>query len=99
MLTLTRRTGQSLLIGPGIEVRIVRIQGDRVVLGVEAPRDVSVVRGELADAITDETRQSSEARHDLLDLVSPPPAPPGGGAAGGSPLPGLGRGPRPAGRA
>ena len=47
MLVLTRRPGESLLIGDGIEVQVVRIDGDRVVLGIVAPTDVTVVRSEL----------------------------------------------------
>ena len=37
MLVLTRRSGQSIRIGPNVEVRVVRIEGDRVVLGIAAP--------------------------------------------------------------
>jgi carbon storage regulator len=47
MLVLTRRPGESLLIGDGIEVQVVRIDGDRVVIGIVAPSDVTVVRSEL----------------------------------------------------
>ena len=47
MLVLTRRPGESLLIGDGIEIQVVRIDGDRVVLGIVAPPDVTVVRSEL----------------------------------------------------
>ena len=47
MLVLTRRTGESLLIGDGVEIQVVRIEGDRVVIGIIAPPDVAVVRSEL----------------------------------------------------
>jgi hypothetical protein len=36
MLVLTRRLGQALLIGDSVEVRVIRIEGDRVVLGILA---------------------------------------------------------------
>jgi carbon storage regulator len=61
MLVLTRRAGQALLIGGSIEVRVVRIDGDRVVLGVVAPREVAVVRDELAAEVTLETRAAADA--------------------------------------
>ena len=47
MLVLTRRPGESLRIGDGIEIHVIRIEGDRVVLGIAAPPDVNVVRTEL----------------------------------------------------
>ena len=47
MLILTRRIGESLTIGDQIEVKIVKLKGNQIVLGIEAPRDISVVRSEL----------------------------------------------------
>ncbi len=61
MLVLTRRTGQALQIGNSIEIQVVRIEGDRVVLGIRAPRDVSVVRQELILEVARETRAAADA--------------------------------------
>ena len=47
MLVLTRKLMEKLFIGDDICVTIVRIEGGQVRLGIEAPRDVSVVRAEL----------------------------------------------------
>jgi carbon storage regulator len=47
MLVLTRRPGESLIVGDGIEIQVIRIEGDRVVIGIVAPPDVAVVRSEL----------------------------------------------------
>lgn len=47
MLILTRRIGESLTIGDQIKVKIVKLKGNQIVLGIEAPRDISVVRSEL----------------------------------------------------
>ena len=47
MLILTRRIGESLNIGDDIEISIVKVKGNQIVLGIEAPREVSVVRSEL----------------------------------------------------
>jgi len=47
MLILTRRIGESLTIGNQIEVKIVKLKGNQIVLGIEAPRDIPVVRSEL----------------------------------------------------
>ena len=48
MLVLTRRTHERLFIGDSIIVSIERIDHGQVRIGVEAPRDVSIIREELA---------------------------------------------------
>jgi carbon storage regulator len=47
MLVLTRKVGERIHIGDSIVVTVVRIQGDKVRLGVEAPADVAVHRHEV----------------------------------------------------
>ena len=47
MLVLTRKPEQSLMLGDNITVTVLAIEGDRVKLGIEAPRAVSVLRQEL----------------------------------------------------
>lgn len=69
MLALTRRAGQSLLIGDSVEVRVIRIEGDRVVLGILAPRDIAVVRDELAAEVTLETRAAADAVNRVRDAL------------------------------
>jgi carbon storage regulator len=49
MLILTRRIGESLNIGDEIEISIVKVKGNQIVLGIEAPREISVIRSELLD--------------------------------------------------
>ncbi len=71
MLVLTRRPGQSLRIGSDVEVQVVRIEGDRVVLGIIAPREIPVVRGELLAEVSDEVRQAAGARATVRDLLKP----------------------------
>jgi carbon storage regulator len=47
MLVLSRKEGEQLLIGDDIVLTINRINGNRVAIGIEAPRDVRILRGEL----------------------------------------------------
>lgn len=47
MLVLTRKQKESIKIGDSIVVTILRVQGQSVRVGIEAPRDVRVIRGEL----------------------------------------------------
>ena len=51
MLTLTRRVGESLLIGNDIEIRVTQISGGQVKLSIKAPNHVNVVRKELIKGV------------------------------------------------
>lgn len=47
MLVLTRKLNESVVIGGGITVTVVEIRGDRIRLGIAAPKDVPIVREEV----------------------------------------------------
>jgi carbon storage regulator len=47
MLVLSRREGERIRLGDSIVITVVKLGGDRVRLGIEAPADVLVLRGEL----------------------------------------------------
>ena len=47
MLVLSRKVGEKLVIEGNITVEIVKIQGNRITLGIAAPADVKILRGEL----------------------------------------------------
>ena len=70
MLVLTRRIGQAIRIGTDIEVRVIRIEGDRVVLGFDAPREIAVVRSELLGEVAAEVRLAASERDRVRDLLS-----------------------------
>jgi carbon storage regulator len=53
MLVLSRKIGQSLLIGNDIRIKVVEIRGQQVRLGLEAPDDVPVIREELHREVAD----------------------------------------------
>ena len=57
MLVLTRHKDESIMIGENVRVVVVEIHGDRVRLGITAPRDVSVHRQEVFDVIQKERNQ------------------------------------------
>ena len=51
MLVLARKTDQAILLGDGIRIVVLGVSGDRVRIGIEAPRDVPILRQELRDAV------------------------------------------------
>ena len=51
MLVLSRKVNERILIGEDIELVVVQIRGDKVRIGIAAPKDVSVHRQEVADDI------------------------------------------------
>ncbi len=55
MLVLSRKKDQSILIGDSIVVTIVDLKGDKVKIGIDAPRDITVHRQEVRDSILRET--------------------------------------------
>lgn len=53
MLVLTRKSRQQIQIGPYVTVTILKIKGQSVRIGIEAPKDVCVLRTELAEKLAD----------------------------------------------
>lgn len=51
MLVLSRLKGESIVIGAGVRVTILEVRGNKIKLGVEAPRDVPVHRSEIYECI------------------------------------------------
>ncbi len=59
MLVLTRKPGQSIMIGDDIEVQILSVAGEKVRLGITAPRDVGIFRDEVFERIEAERTPAS----------------------------------------
>lgn len=49
MLCLTRKKGQRIFIGPDVTIYVNRISGNQVSIGIDAPREVTVLRAELTE--------------------------------------------------
>ena len=54
MLVLSRKTNESIVIGEDIKITIVAVQGDKVRIGVEAPKNIPVHRQEVHDQIIEQ---------------------------------------------
>lgn len=50
MLVLTRKTNQTIMIGDDVEISILSVSGDKVRIGINAPREVGVFRKEVYEA-------------------------------------------------
>jgi carbon storage regulator len=56
MLVLTRKVGQSIVIGDNVEVVVLEVRGEQVRIGIRAPKDVTVHRKEVYDQIQGEDK-------------------------------------------
>jgi carbon storage regulator len=59
MLVLTRKPGQSIIIGDGIEVQVLSVAGEKVRLGITAPKDVAIYRNEVHERIGEDGPSSN----------------------------------------
>jgi carbon storage regulator len=68
MLALSRKIGESIIIGNDIELTILEVKGDQVKIGINAPKSIPVYRKEIYLQIKDSNKEaaSSEATVDIL---------------------------------
>jgi len=69
MLILTRRRGESIVIGGEIEVTLLQVQGDQVRLGITAPKTISVHRKEVLEQIRAENIAAAAAEPQQLSQI------------------------------
>ncbi|MEB3102345.1 carbon storage regulator CsrA [Ferviditalea candida] len=72
MLILSRKQGQSIVINNNIEIVISAIDGEQVKVGINAPKEVNVLRKEVFDAIQQSNRESIGTKIDLSVLKKLP---------------------------
>jgi carbon storage regulator len=69
MLVLTRKSNLSIMIGDDIEVSVLAIMGEKVRIGIAAPRDVPVFRKEVYLEIKEEGADSSKDAREEVDAA------------------------------
>ncbi|MDR3578323.1 MAG: carbon storage regulator CsrA [Anaerolineaceae bacterium] len=83
MLVLTRHVDESIAIGDSIILTVLAIEGDRVKLGISAPRDILILRHEIYQAVQDQAKLEERLVDEpeptsfqkLRELLAPPEEP------------------------
>ena len=66
MLVLSRKKGESIHIGNDIEIKVIAVEGDQIKLGIVAPKNISVHRSEIYEAIQQQNAEAIKGNMDLL---------------------------------
>lgn len=69
MLVLSRQRDESIIIGDNVVITVVDVRGDKVKLGIDAPKEISVHRREVYEAIQRENRQAALLKPDDAKLL------------------------------
>ena len=70
MLVLSRHRDETIMIGDDIRITVVDIRGDKVRLGIDAPRHIQVHRKEVYEAIQRENEQAAKLNPDEISKVT-----------------------------
>ena len=66
MLALSRKPGESVIIGNDIEITILEVKGEQVKVGIKAPQSVAIYRKELFEQIQESNREASKISEDIM---------------------------------
>jgi carbon storage regulator len=69
MLVLTRKSNQSIMIGNDIEVSVLAVMGEKVRIGIQAPRDIPVFRKEVYLEIQEEQLAAGKGAREEVDAA------------------------------
>jgi carbon storage regulator len=71
MLVISRKSGESLIISDDIRITVISVSNDKVSIGIEAPKDVKIVRQELLETIEANKASAEETeRKDYKNIAS-----------------------------
>ncbi|ARF15076.1 carbon storage regulator CsrA [Sporosarcina ureae] len=66
MLVLSRKVNEVIQIADNIEIRILEVKGDTVRIGIDAPKSIEILRGELVQSITETNQEALTIDMDLF---------------------------------
>ena len=70
MLALSRKPGESVVIGNNIEITILEVKGEQIKVGIKAPKDIAIYRKELFEQIQDSNREASETSVQVMKNIN-----------------------------
>ncbi|EGQ26947.1 carbon storage regulator [Sporosarcina newyorkensis 2681] len=70
MLVLSRKANDTIKIADNIEIRILEIKGDTVRIGIEAPKSVDIIRGELVQSTTETNTEAITLDAELFSQLT-----------------------------
>jgi len=69
LLILTRKTGEGIILGNDVIIKIFEIEGDRVKIGIDAPKTTKVLRLELYEDISRENKKAMDVPKDAVNRL------------------------------
>lgn len=66
MLVITRKKGESILIGDDIEITVTKIEDGSVKLSIDAPREITILRKELYKEVEEENKMAAEFNLEVI---------------------------------
>lgn len=69
MLILSRKRNDSIRIGDNITITVVEISGDTIKIGIDAPKNIQIIRSELLKAVEQENKNAASPRSAIFDLA------------------------------
>jgi len=70
MLVLSRRVGESVVVGDDVTITVLEVRGDVVRIGIDAPRSIAVHRAELLAELASENQSSASPSEDAVASLS-----------------------------
>ena len=70
MLVLSRKINETIKIGDDIEIRILEVNGDTVRIGIEAPKSIDILRGELVLSISESNTEATALDASLFSQLT-----------------------------
>ncbi len=68
MLVLSRKKGESIILQDNIEITILEVSADTIKIGIQAPKEVDIVRKEIYVSVQETNRESADAGNNLQAL-------------------------------
>lgn len=69
MLVISRKQGESILIGDDIEIKVSKIEDGNVKMAISAPKEMTILRNEVLEKVKEENKQAIGSDIDLLKLL------------------------------